>query len=54
MDELGWEPNQVARSLRMRRTHTIALIVPDITNPFYPSVARGLLDVVSGPGGRIR
>jgi len=53
MDELGWEPNQVAQSLRMRRTHTIALIVPDITNPFYPSVARGLLDVVSEPGYQV-
>ena len=53
MNELGWEPNQVARSLRMRRTHTIALIVPDITNPFYPAVARGLLDVVSEPGYQV-
>jgi LacI family transcriptional regulator len=48
--ELGYEPNQLARSLRMRRSHTIALIIPDITNPFYPSVARGLQDVV-GPAG---
>lgn len=53
MDELGWEPNQLARSLRMQRTQTIALIVPDITNPFYPSVARGLLDVVSEPGYQV-
>ncbi|MGW7682252.1 LacI family DNA-binding transcriptional regulator [Kribbella sp. NPDC054772] len=53
MDELGWEPNEVARSLRTQRTQTIALIVPDITNPFYPSVARGLLDVVSEPGYQV-
>ncbi|MFF0338374.1 LacI family DNA-binding transcriptional regulator [Kribbella sp. NPDC004875] len=53
MDELGWAPNEVARSLRTQRTRTIALIVPDITNPFYPSVARGLLDVVSEPGYQV-
>jgi LacI family transcriptional regulator len=51
--ELGWEPNQLARSLRMRRSHTMALIVPDITNPFYPALARGLLDVVSEPGYQV-
>lgn len=48
--DLGYEPNQLARSLRTRRSHTFALIVPDITNPFYPSMARGLQDVV-GPAG---
>jgi LacI family transcriptional regulator len=48
--ELGYEPNQLARSLRMRRSHTIALIIPDITNPFYPSVARGMQDAVTPAG----
>lgn len=51
--ELGWQPNQVARSLRLRRSHAMALIVPDITNPFYPAVARGLLDVVSAAGYQV-
>lgn len=51
--ELGWEPNQLARSLRMRRSHMIALIVPDITNPFYPALARGLLDTVGPPGYQV-
>src|ERR1700736_509922 len=38
---LGYVPNRVAQSLRTRRTKTIACIVPDITNPFYPALERG-------------
>ncbi|WP_166355628.1 LacI family DNA-binding transcriptional regulator [Phytoactinopolyspora limicola] len=45
--ELGYQPNELARSMRSQRTNTVALIVPDITNPFYTSVARGLLDVLT-------
>jgi DNA-binding LacI/PurR family transcriptional regulator len=47
---LGYRPNAVAQSLRSRRTETIMIIVPDITNPFYPAFARGVQDVV-GPSG---
>jgi LacI family transcriptional regulator len=36
---LGYTPNGTARSLRMRRTHTIGLIVPDV-NPFFAELAR--------------
>jgi LacI family transcriptional regulator len=38
---LGYVPNRVAQSLRTQRTKTIACIVPDITNPFYPALERG-------------
>ncbi len=38
---LGYVPNRVAQSLRTRQTKTIACIVPDITNPFYPALERG-------------
>jgi LacI family transcriptional regulator len=38
---LGYAPNRVAQSLRTQRTKTIACIVPDITNPFYPALERG-------------
>lgn len=48
--ELGYEPNQLARGLRLRRTNTVALVIPDITNPFYPQIARGLQNVL-GPAG---
>jgi LacI family transcriptional regulator len=43
--ELGYVPNRAARSLRSRRTFTIACLIPDVTNPFYPAVERGILDV---------
>ncbi len=43
--KLGYVPNRAAQSLRSRRTFTIACLIPDVTNPFYPAVERGILDV---------
>ncbi len=43
--ELGYVPNRAAQSLRSRRTLAIACLIPDVTNPFYPAVERGILDV---------
>src|SRR5579885_2386303 len=48
--ELGFRPNALARSLRMQRTQTIALIIPDITDPYYPALARGLQDTLASYG----
>ena len=48
--ELGYRPSQVARGLRTRRSHAIAVIVPDITNPFYGVMTRGLADTVDEGG----
>ena len=48
IDELGFRPSGLARSLRTQRSDTIALVIPDITNPFYPVLARGLDDAMSG------
>ena len=42
--KLGYRPDGIARSMRTRRTHMIALMIPDIANPYYPSLARGLED----------
>jgi LacI family transcriptional regulator, galactose operon repressor len=39
---LGYRPDGPARSLRTRKTQMVALILPDITNPYYPVLARGL------------
>jgi LacI family transcriptional regulator len=39
--KLGYVPNRVAQSLRTQQTKTIACIVPDITDPFYPALERG-------------
>lgn len=43
--ELGYVPDRAAQSLRTRKTYTIASIIPDITNPFYPAFQRGIQDV---------
>lgn len=50
IEHLGYRPNVLARGLRTNRSQTIGLIIPDITNPFYPALARGLQDVL-GPAG---
>ncbi|MFD0447586.1 LacI family DNA-binding transcriptional regulator [Streptomyces rhizosphaericus] len=41
---LGFAPNRVARSLRKQRSSVIALIIPDIENPIFTSLARGVED----------
>lgn len=53
MDELGWQPNALARGLRMASSNLIGMIIPDITNPFFPSVVRGAEDVLSLHSHRI-
>ena len=40
-------PNTMARSLVTRQTRTIGLVMPDITNPFFPEIARGAEDQAS-------
>lgn len=40
--EHNYNPNSVARGLALKKTHTIGLILPDITNPFFPELARGV------------
>jgi len=42
--EMNYHPNAIARGLVSRRTETIGLVIPDITNPFFPEVARGIED----------
>lgn len=48
--ELGYVPNTLARSLRSKRTQTLALVITDITNPFFTSIARGVEDTASDAG----
>jgi LacI family transcriptional regulator len=47
---LGYVPNTLARSLRSRRTHTLALVLTDITNPFFTLAARGVEDTAAEAG----
>lgn len=44
VEELGYKPNAIARGLVTKKTKTIGLIVPDISNPFFPDIARGVED----------
>ncbi len=50
INQLGYMPNTLARSLRSRRTNTLALVLTDITNPFWTTVVRGVEDVASEAG----
>lgn len=50
VDELGYERNAVAGSLRTDQTFMVALCIPDITNPFWPEVARGVQDTIEPSG----
>ena len=40
MDELGYRPNALARSLRRGETKTLGLIMPDSANPFFAEIAK--------------
>ena len=44
--QLGYERNAVAGSLRTDKTYMVGLSIPDITNPFWPEVARGVQDTI--------
>ena len=44
MDTLNYQPNALARGLRTKRTRLLALVIPDITNPFFTDFARGFQD----------
>ena len=48
--ELGYQPNHPARMFRSARTMALACVIPDITNPFYPGLVRGLQSVAAPAG----
>jgi DNA-binding LacI/PurR family transcriptional regulator len=49
----GYQPSQLARGLRRVKTNVIGMIIPDITNPFFPAVVRGAEDVAFSNGHRL-
>jgi LacI family transcriptional regulator len=44
VDELGYVPNRAASGLRGGRTHTFGLLVPDLANPYFAAVAKGVAE----------
>jgi LacI family transcriptional regulator len=48
--DLHYEPNAVARSLKIKRSNAIGLIISDIANPFFTAVVRGVEDVANEQG----
>lgn len=50
VEELAYVPNGVARSLTRGKTDVIALVLPDIQNPFFTTVSRGVEDVAQHYG----
>lgn len=48
--ELGYRVNGMARALKTRRSLSIGMVIPDITNPFFPPAVRGAEDVLDRAG----
>lgn len=48
--ELGYIPNEAARSLKLARSNLLACVIPDVTNPFFPELVRGIEDIASAEG----
>ena len=48
-----YRPNQLARGLRRDKTNMIGMIIPDVTNPFFPAVVRGAEDMAFSNGYRL-
>ena len=53
VNSLGYQPSQLARGLRRVKTNMIGMVIPDVTNPFFPGVVRGAEDVAFSNGYRL-
>jgi LacI family transcriptional regulator len=49
-DELGYRPNPIARGLKTNRSYTVGVVIPDLTNPLFPPIVRGIEDRLGGAG----
>src|SRR5678815_2851759 len=53
ISDLGYVPSRLARGLSAQRTGTLAVIVPDVANPFFTLIVRGAEDVARRAGYRV-
>lgn len=53
VNKTGYQPSQLARGLRKDKTNILAMIIPDILNPFFPGVVRGAEDIAFSNGYRL-
>src|SRR3954447_17767893 len=53
IDELGYRPNPVARTLRTGRTGVLALVVPEIDVPYFAELAREVITAAADVGYRV-
>jgi LacI family transcriptional regulator len=49
-EQLGYRPNPIARGLKTNRSYTIGVLIPDITNPLFPPILRGIEDRLDDAG----
>src|ERR671919_10775 len=49
-ERLGYQPNPIARGLKTNRSYTIGVVVPDLRNPLFPPIARGIEDRLEPSG----
>jgi len=47
INKLGYTPNAIARGLKTKRTYTLGMLIPDITNPFFAEIGRGVEDAAN-------
>lgn len=50
IEEYNYVPNRVASSMVTKKTNSIGLVIPDIANPFFPEIARGVEDMANKNG----
>jgi LacI family transcriptional regulator len=49
-EQLGYQPNSIARGLKTNRSYTIGVLIPDLTNPLFPPILRGIEDRLETAG----
>ena len=50
IDRCDYNPNSIARGLVLNKSYTLGLVIPDISNPFFPEVAKGIEDKAKAAG----